>query len=682
MSFASIFVPNFMLQAVVRSAPGIGNRAMVLVNAAAPLRPVICLNRQASTRGIKPGTTKSEVEQFGGIAILERSRRQERIAHAALLDLAWSVSPRVEDTAPDNIVLDLTGLAYLFGSDENIIHRLAEGAERLGLETQIAAASNIEAAILASRAFPGITVIPGGEEAAMMGKAPVAALLFSAAAMSVSRENDATVSAAPDLTDVLETLNRWGIHTCASFAALPVLELSERLGQEGVRLQKLARGGAVRALILAQPVGYFEEEVELEDAVAELEPLSILLGQLLERMCSRIAARSLAAGGIDLRLQLEPSFEDRNIAGKPGAPATDLRGGEASDPRSVDNPPAGGRRLAAPAFPLVPARLGQAPPPHHGLGSDVFQLALRFPVPMSDPKTLLKLLTLRLQSASPSAPVVKITLAVDAAPPRTSQGDLFSAIFPDPEKVELTVARLASLVGDANIGSPELLDTHRPEGFRMRRFVPNPVSGDGGRPQRFSLGGRIQKEQVQADENPCHIASYREGRDFSPALESGLSLGASAPEAKWLQGLKVQPVAPAEAAGLKPHPSKVPCPDGGFRHLVPGSHARAPRSPCQGLEKELPTALRVFRPAPAARVETRNGCPIQIAFSGLCGRVIAASGPWRSSGDWWTEGSYDKDEWDLEIHSNLKTETGKQHGVYRVCYDCARKRWYVWGTFD
>jgi protein ImuB len=570
MSFASIFVPDFMLQAVVRSAPGIGNRAVVLVDAASPLRPVICLNQQASTRGIKLGMTKSEVEQFGGIGILQRSRLQERIAHAALLDLAWSISPRVEDAAPDNIVVDLGGLASLFGSDENIIHRLAEGAECLGLEAQVVTACNIEAAILASRAFPGITVIPEGEEAAIIGRAPVTALLFSTPSVSVFRQNGKTAGAAHDLTDLLGTVNRWGVHTCASFAALPVLELSERLGQEGVRLHELARGGAVRALIPAQPIGYFEEEMELEDAVGEMEPLSILLGQLLERTCSRIAARSLAAGGIDLRLQLQPWFEDGRIeTGHPCARTTD---------RGEGNP------------------------------SDIFQLALRLPVPMSDPRTLLKLLVLRLQSAPPPAPVAKIMLAVDAVRARTSQGDLFSAICPDPEKVELTVARLASLVGGANIGSPELLDTHRPEGFRMCRFVPNPASRDSCRLARSSLGGRNQREKR--------------------------------------------------------------------------AHARVPRAPSQGLENEVQTAFRVFRPAPAAQVETRNGYPVQIAFSGFRGRVIAASGPWRSSGDWWREDSYAKDEWDLEIQSNSKTRSGKQQGVYRVCYDRAKRDWYVRGTFD
>ena len=62
-------------------------------------------------------------------------------------------------------------------------------------------------------------------------------------------------------------------------------------------------------MVLAQPAIYFEEEMELEHAVAEIEPLAFLVGQLLERLCARLAARSLAAGAIRVRFQLEPSFE-------------------------------------------------------------------------------------------------------------------------------------------------------------------------------------------------------------------------------------------------------------------------------------------------------------------------------------------------------------------------------------
>ena len=423
MAFASIFVPNFMVEAVLRSEPGLRDRALALVECAASTRSVIGLNDAAAKAGITLGMTKSQAQQFGEIEVRERSRTQEKIAHAALMDLGWSVSPRIEDTAADTIVLDLAGLGFLLGSEEEIARRLAEGAARLGLIAQIAIASTPDAALLASRAFAGITVIPRGEESAVIGKVPVIALSPSA--------------------EILETLERWGVRTCAALAALPVLQLSERLGQEGVRLQELARARSARPIVLAQPAIYFEETMELEDAVDELEPLAFLLGRLLNQLCARLAERSLAAGGIRVRFELAPSKVDI--------------------PLRNDSP-----------------RSGQAPA--------VYERTFCLAVPMADSKRLLKLLILNLESDPPSAPILKISLTADAARPRVSQEGLFCPLSPDPEKLEITIARLAKLVGAENVGSPELLDTHRPEGFRMRQFVPNRDSADARPPVRRPTG--------------------------------------------------------------------------------------------------------------------------------------------------------------------------------------------------
>jgi protein ImuB len=95
---------------------------------------------------------------------------------------------------------------------------------------------------------------------------------------------------------------------------------------------------------------------------------------------------------------------------------------------------------------------------------------LTLPVSVRDSKMLLKLLRLLLQADPPKAPIQKIVLVADSAPPRVAQSGLFVPCAPDPEKLELTLARLAKLVGDSNIGSPELLDTYRPETFRMSYF--------------------------------------------------------------------------------------------------------------------------------------------------------------------------------------------------------------------
>jgi len=208
---------------------------------------------------------------------------------------------------------------------------------------------------------------------------------------------------------------------------------------------------------------------------------------------------------------------------------------------------------------------------------------------------------LHLQGDPPSAPILKIILVAEAARPRVTQGGLFLASAPDPEKLELTLARLANLVGDDNVGSPELVDTHRPGEFRMRRFV------------------TLREASLQND-------SVRRAAEQRSATRM---------------------------------------------------------------------AFRVFRPALPARVELREGCPARVDFQGMRGRVAAASGPWRSSGDWWREDGWHNDEWDLEIDFGGTSETravlsepriapkeNRQAGFYRIFYDAIRKEWFVRGAYD
>ncbi len=154
MSFAAIHVPNFMVQAVVRAAPALGLSPLALIEGAPPLETVVAANRAARKTGIRLGMTKSQAAQFCGAAIHPRSPAQENASHAALLDVAWSVSPRVEDTAPDTLLLDLAGLASLFGSEEQIAAQLAQRAAICGLAAQVAVAANLDAAFHAARGFP------------------------------------------------------------------------------------------------------------------------------------------------------------------------------------------------------------------------------------------------------------------------------------------------------------------------------------------------------------------------------------------------------------------------------------------------------------------------------------------------------------------------------------------------
>lgn len=461
MAFASIFVPNFTVQAAARAEPALRERAFAVIEGVPPLCSVTAINEKAALAGVECGMTKAEAEQFAGLEIRPRSRAQEQSAHAALLDIGWSVSPRLEDTSEDTIVLDLSGLTYLFDSKKAIGVRLAQRASECGLCVNVAIAGNAEAALVAARGFTGITVIPGGEESKYLKDLPVSVLLLS--------------------EEIAETLNRWGVHTCGALAGLPVLPLSERLGQEGVRLHALAGGKSERPLHIAEPALFFEESMELDDAVEELDSLSFLLGRLLDQLCARLAARALAAVAIHVRFDLEPAFGG----------GTEIRAEE----------------------------------PCRKLPPGAYERDLRLPVPTRDSKMLLKLLRLRLQSNSPAAPVQKIALMAEATRSRAMQGGLFVPGFPDPEKLELTIARIAHVVGEGNIGSPFVTDTHRPDDFQMRRFAAVEEAD--------CNSGKIFLKNRQAD------AKVPAGfRVFRPAIPAKLEMRAGRPKRVFFQGAR------------------------------------------------------------------------------------------------------------------------------------------------
>src|SRR5262249_22551582 len=95
---------------------------------------------------------------------------------------------------------------------------------------------------------------------------------------------------------------------------------------------------------------------------------------------------------------------------------------------------------------------------------------LRLPVPTQDAKTLLKLLQLDLQAHPPQAPWKKIWMKAERANPRNAQSGLFLPATPPPERVELLLARVGGVVGEGNAGVVEVLDTHRPDSFRVNKI--------------------------------------------------------------------------------------------------------------------------------------------------------------------------------------------------------------------
>jgi len=420
MPFACIYVPNFPVAAALRAEPELQARAVAILEGKPPLEKTIAVNPKAARMGIAPGMTKAQAELCSELALRPRSPLQESSAHVALLDCAQSFSPCVEDAACDTVLLDLAGLESLFGSLPEISSALYNRAAALGLEANVAAASNPDAAVLAARGFSGVTVVPAGQETEHLGSLPVEVLFADQLGTDQLGEDRPDGDEKKAAGRLLETLDRWGIRNLRGLAALPEVSLSERLGQQGLRLQQLARGAASRTLVPVEAPPVFEEAVELEYPIVLLEPLAFLLNRLLEQICARLGLRALATQELRLTLELG-NFSALNQ--------------------------------------------------HSKINNQQFVRTLRLPLPMLDTRVFLKLLQLDLNAHPPGAPIVKIHLAAEPARPRSAQGGLFLPPSPEPEKLELTLARIAGMVGGNKVGALELLDTHHPEGFRMQRFV-------------------------------------------------------------------------------------------------------------------------------------------------------------------------------------------------------------------
>jgi protein ImuB len=352
----------------------------------------------------------------------------------------------------------------------------------------------------------------------------------------------------------IEIFDRWGIRKLRALAALPEVPLIERLGQAGLRLQKLARGAASRSLRVMEPQLIFAESVGLEYPIVLLEPLAFLLNRMLEQVCGRLQARALAVQ--ELRLSLELGT---------------------TQPTDIDT--------AAPAPPPA-QKFTRTLQMSTQASTQTFSRSLRLPTPMLDAKVFLKLLQLDLQAHPPGAPIMKIHLSAEPARPRALQSGLFQSLFPEPEKLELTLARIAGIVGAGSVGSVELLDTHREGAFTVRHFAPQELPAV---ELKQSAKQKQKKDQSMSEkESACQIDEKFETSAKENAREKMSAVIA----------------------------------------------LRLFRPPL--------VASVTVREAKPVRLRCRER-------EDVAGEIVWTAGPWRSSGDWSEQEGWSREEWDIAL---------------------------------
>src|SRR6266545_4989242 len=250
---------------------------------------------------------------------------------SALLDLAREFTPRVEARGPTPVLLDLFGLGRVWPTPQVLGRAILEAAQGRRIEAQVALAWS------------------------------------RATALDLERS---------------ELLARWGLRTIGDLARLPAAGLAERLGPEGLRLRRLARGEDDGLFVPnAAPVA-FEMTLELDWPVDGLEPLSFLLARVLEPLCAGLVARGRRAATLTVDLGLVDGSTHRR--------------------------------------------------------------ALRPAAPSGEPRTWRTLVLLDLEVHPPRDAVQAITVRAEPTPARAVQFSLLDPAQPSPERLAETMARLHS----------------------------------------------------------------------------------------------------------------------------------------------------------------------------------------------------------------------------------------------
>jgi protein ImuB len=384
----------------------------------------------------------------------------------ALLEVAADFTPRFELHAPDEVVLDLAGLERLFGGPHAIGEELSRASAERQLRLRIAIAGTYTAARLLARAespkpatgaaldIPPepsvgcqsllarsarlgllcgsqrvrnshnephsgpedvVVVEPGGEAIALAQLSIDLLMVIENAEPTPPHPRTRTV--APSYL-VVSTFRRWGIRTLGELAALPVDGVAARMGVRGTCWQRLARGEDPRPLRPEVPKERFEQALDLEWPIDGLEPLSFVLGRLLEPLTAHLERRGRGAAVLHVRLHL--------------------------------------------------------------VTRTIHERSLQLPAPMRDVRTFRTLLLLDLESHPPSAAIDRVVVAVDPTPARIVQFSLLTRPIPSPEQLSTLTARLAALMGEDRCGSPVVVDSWQPGVFAMKPFNPGSGIGDRG----------------------------------------------------------------------------------------------------------------------------------------------------------------------------------------------------------
>lgn len=208
------------------------------------------------------------------LAIADADPEGDLEALGALADWCVRFSPAVAPDPPDGLILDITGVAHLWGGEAamaaDLVARLAAG----GVPARAAVADTAGAAWALAR-YSKTAIAPPGGQGALLATLPVAALRLDEEAAA--------------------QLPRLGLTKIGRLMGLPRAGLARRFGPALLRRLDQALGLAEEALAFRRPATPWFARLAFAEPISAPEDLARVSADIAAALCARLEAAGKGA---------------------------------------------------------------------------------------------------------------------------------------------------------------------------------------------------------------------------------------------------------------------------------------------------------------------------------------------------------------------------------------------------
>ena len=274
--------PNWAIDNWIRRNPCASRgEAFALAAAERGVRRLTAVDAGAAGLGLCVGQKATDAAALApDLVTAEADPAADAVALAALADWCARFSPAVAMDPPAGLILDITGVAHLWGGEAAMMADLVRRLDKNGLPARAAIAGSPGAAWALAHFGPDQTIAPRRGERRRLWRLPVAALRLAPA--------DAA------------QIDRLGVADIATLAALPRTQVGHRFGAEVVRRLDQALRRAGEALVFRRPPNPWFARAAFAEPISVPEDLARASGDIAQALCVRLEVEGRGARRFDL----------------------------------------------------------------------------------------------------------------------------------------------------------------------------------------------------------------------------------------------------------------------------------------------------------------------------------------------------------------------------------------------